>query len=68
MPLIRGGKAKNKVQYKVTNGQKIDNLGEKRLSCRMVSGMKGSILAQVGDVNKPLYSNSQCVKAGNRVI
>lgn len=68
VPLVMGEKAKAGVQYKVANGHRIDNLGEKKLSCKMVSGMRGSIIAQVGDVQKPLYSISQCVRAGHRVV
>ena len=65
----RPGEASRRgVQYEVANGERIDNLGEKRFSCVGEEGYECNMKAQVCDVNKALLSVRRLTQAGNKVV
>ena len=65
----RPGEASRRgVQYEVANGQRIDNLGEKRFTCVGEEGYECNMKAQVCDVNKALLSVRRLTQAGNKVV
>ena len=50
------------------NGETIRNEGDKLLRCRTSTGLNTTLRAQVCKTQKPLFSISQSVKAGNKVV
>ena len=56
------------MEYMCANGETITNEGEKILKCWTSTGLKTTLRAQVCKTQKPLFSISQAVKAGNKVV
>ena len=56
------------MEYMCANGESIRNEGEKLLRCWTTTGLKTTLKAQVCNTQKPLFSISQAVKAGNKVV
>ena len=57
------------VQYEVANGQRIPNLGEKRVIGQTdYEGLRRTITAQVCEVSKPLLSVRKLVESGHSVV
>ena len=63
-----GDASRRGVQYEVANGERIDNLGEKRFTCVGEEGYECNMKAQVCDVNKALLSVRRLTQAGNKVV
>ena len=63
-----GEASRRGVQYEVANGDRIDNLGEKKFTCVVEEGCECDMKAQVCDVNKALLSVREMAQAGNRVV
>ena len=66
--LMQGAASNRGVEYEVANGEKIQNLGEKKFVGTSEEGTERNMTAQVCDVNKALLSVKRVVKAGNRVV
>ena len=63
-----GSASKKRVMYEVTNGVRIENLGEKRFVTVSDEGLSRQITAQVCDVNQGLLSVRRMVQQGGRVV
>ena len=63
-----GAASKRGVEYEITTGQLIPNLGEKKFHAFSQEGVTRSITAQVCAVNQAMVSVKKVMRAGNRVV
>ena len=65
---LEGNAKKMGVQYEVTDGTLIPNLGEKKYIAVSDTRVARHMKSQVCEVNKALLSVHRCAQAGNKVV